>query len=389
MSTRSRRGSALGGTTPISDIVGATRRAASQRFSSFCKGDAKRDPIHKRGGHYPADNHIGIFGRPSRIRYTNLFAREYRKPFRFYLPVYPELSESFERNSQHRRIPFVESDSDDDRLIAESSVRRNQIWDRHQGDYRMKLDIPVFDGHLHIEDYLDWEQAVESFFDYLEVLPERQVKYVACKLKGAAGAWWLQLQQTRQREGKGSVRSWPRMKQLLRSHFLPSDFEQLLYLQYQKCHQGNESVSAYTEEFYRLSARNNLNESPQQLVAHYIGGLKESIQDKLELSSIWSLSQAVNFAYKAEIQLNRTPWNHTVHRMVPNQVSDAAKGLLPTAKPSSVQPQGQAVPAKAEESKPMGRMGQQRDNPYNRLGPSKCFRCFQPGHRSNECPNRK
>lgn len=26
---------------------------------------------------------------------------------------------------------------------------------------------------------------------------------------------------------------------------------------------------------------------------------------------------------------------------------------------------------------------------YHKPSPSKCFRCFQPGHRSNECPNRK
>lgn len=44
---------------------------------------------------------------------------------------------------------------------------------------------------------------------------------------------------------------------------LPSDFEQLLYLEYQKCSQGNRTVGAYTEEFYRLSARNNLHESEQ------------------------------------------------------------------------------------------------------------------------------
>lgn len=84
----------------------------------------------------------------------------------------------------------------------------------------------------------------------------------------------------RRREGKGCIRSWARMKQLLRSHFLPSDFEHLLYLQYQRCQQRMRSVGAYTEEFYRLSARNNLNESPQQLVARYIRGLKETIQDR-------------------------------------------------------------------------------------------------------------
>lgn len=49
----------------------------------------------------------------------------------------------------------------------------------------MKLDIPFFDGHLHIEDYLDWEKSVENFSDYMYIVPEKKVKYVACRLKEA------------------------------------------------------------------------------------------------------------------------------------------------------------------------------------------------------------
>lgn len=52
-------------------------------------------------------------------------------------------------------------------------------------------DISFFDGHLHIEDYLDQEQAKETFFDYMEISQETQVKNTACYLKGATTAWWL------------------------------------------------------------------------------------------------------------------------------------------------------------------------------------------------------
>ncbi|PKU86998.1 hypothetical protein MA16_Dca013945 [Dendrobium catenatum] len=83
----------------------------------------------------------------------------------------------------------------------------------------------------------------------------------------------------------------------------------MLYMQYQHCSQGSRSVNDYTKEFYRLSARNNLNESDNQLVARYIGGLKEAIQDRLELNSVWSLSQAVNYALKVETQLQRQAHN--------------------------------------------------------------------------------
>lgn len=42
---------------------------------------------------------------------------------------------------------------------------------------------------------------------------------------------------------------------------LPSDFEQILYIQHQSCIQGDRTANAYTEEFYRLSTRNNLSET--------------------------------------------------------------------------------------------------------------------------------
>lgn len=77
----------------------------------------------------------------------------------------------------------------------------------------------------------------------------------------------------------------------------------MLYLQYKHCNQGGRPLNDYTKEFYWLSARSNLKESTYQLVARYVGGLKEAIQDKLELNTLWSLSQAANYALKAKLQL--------------------------------------------------------------------------------------
>lgn len=48
-----------------------------------------------------------------------------------------------------------------------------------------------------------------------------------------------------------------------------------IYIQYQYCNQGMISVGEYSEEICCLSARNNLNESINQLIARYIGRLRE------------------------------------------------------------------------------------------------------------------
>ncbi|KAI0499806.1 hypothetical protein KFK09_018014 [Dendrobium nobile] len=301
----------------------------------------------------------------------------------------PELFDSEEDRVSFNPEVFSDSDAD----LGERRPRRYTGRDRHQGEFRVKLDIPFFDGRLHIEDYLDWERSVENFFDYMEIDPEKQVKYVACRLKGGASAWWSQLLQSRRTEGRGPVRSWLRMKQLLRGHFLPTDYEQMLYLKYQHCAQGNRSVSEYMEEFYRLSARNDLNETSNQLVVRYIGGLKDSIQDKLELSSVWSLSEAVNFALKAEIQLGRHLRSSSHRRLFMESDTEAAKppGTALRKTPIVSDNSGSMNPVKpsSDPKAPVKPKFPFKENPYPRPQGLKCFRCFQPGHKSNECPNRQ
>ncbi|KAI0512326.1 hypothetical protein KFK09_012965 [Dendrobium nobile] len=139
------------------------------------------------------------------------------------------------------------SESFDDRQLQFYDHQRKQSH-RCKGpaEFHVKLDLSYFDSHLHIEDYLDCERAVETFFEYMEIPKEKQVKYVACHLRGGASAWWMQLLQSRCREGKGQVCSWPRMKQLLRGYFLPTNLEQMLYQKYQHCSQSNRNVSGYT-----------------------------------------------------------------------------------------------------------------------------------------------
>ena len=106
----------------------------------------------------------------------------------------------------------------------------------HQ-EYKLKFDIPYFNGHMHIEECLDWIQSVESFFDYMDIMKDKKVKLVVYKLKKGAAAWWEQLQTQRCCAGKSLIRFWLRMRQLLKERFLPVDYDQILYQQYQHCQQ--------------------------------------------------------------------------------------------------------------------------------------------------------
>ena len=91
---------------------------------------------------------------------------------------------------------------------------------------------------MNIEDFIDWLANIDKFFDYMGVSEEKRVRLVACRLKGRASAWWETLQTRRVHEGKQPVRTWYKLRQLLKSDFLPLDYEQILFQQYKRCHQG-------------------------------------------------------------------------------------------------------------------------------------------------------
>lgn len=240
----------------------------------------------------------------------------------------------------------------------------------------MKAEIPIFNGNADIEGCLDWLYEVETFFEVMEVPEDRRVPLVAYKLKGGAGAWWHRVQEERTLRGEPRVRTWRQMKSLLKERFLPADYEQILFIQFQNCAQRNRTVSNYTEEFLRLQVRCNLAETEDQQVARYINGLNDAIQDRLMMQQIWSIYQAQALALKAE-RFVRTrkaskapypPYPHTEgsSRRHPNRVEE------------------KNAPPKEKRPIPKQTRGKGKVNE----GP-KCYKCGEEGHISSGCPLRK
>ncbi|KAJ9555907.1 hypothetical protein OSB04_010521 [Centaurea solstitialis] len=243
------------------------------------------------------------------------------------------------------RVHFSSSESEEEEEEEPDNRRRNER------DYRMNADIPSFYGTTGVEEFLDWQIEVDRVFEIMEV-PEHKLN---------------------------------RMKQLMIERFLPEDYEQILYKMYLACNQRSRSVADYTAEFIRLTDRNEIGESDNQKVARYISGLKTSIQDKIGLQTVWSVSEASSLALKAELMEKSARTSNSYRRPNENSnaVTDKEKGGVnprdtnPTHKTNTASPSG----GKPSSSK--------TTNPYAKPMGLKCYRCNQPGHRSNECMNRR
>ncbi|GJX22684.1 reverse transcriptase, partial [Tanacetum coccineum] len=207
---------------------------------------------------------------------------------------------------------------------------------RRNNEFRLKVDISSFNGTLAVEDFIDW------------------------LAEGCASAWWERIQAKRYREGKQSIRTWYRMKQLLQKDFLPPDYEQILFQQYQRCHQGQKTVHEYMVEFMRLAERNDLKETEGQQVAR----VELMLQDK---GTRWDSNRR---GYGGDNYNKTTTKNN--------------KTILEST--SNIE---------RKEDKSVGKRNienkesQKASNPYTKPTSGKCFRCNQPRHRSNECPNRR
>nr|GEY44805.1 hypothetical protein [Tanacetum cinerariifolium] len=202
--------------------------------------------------------------------------------------------------------------------------------------YRVKAEIPNFVGNLDIEAVLDWLYEANKFFDIMEVPDEEQVKVVAYKLRGGAGAWW----------------------------------------------QRKRTVADYTCEFLRLQTHCNLREMDDQAAARYISGLNSSIQERLSLMPIWYVNQSQNMAMKAGRMVFKTGVgfrclnmkNSNTYGIRPNQIQSTIPGT--TTKALSSKASGSGVDKNKESQRV-------NSNPYARPTGAKCFRCGKPGHRSN------
>ena len=85
------------------------------------------------------------------------------------------------------------------------------------------------------------------------------------------------------RKGKDKITKSEQMIAKLKRQFIPVDYELDLLKKMQGLKQTGKSVQEYTKEFYRVLIRTNHAEIDKEKVAHYLNGLRPSIQDEMSL----------------------------------------------------------------------------------------------------------
>jgi hypothetical protein len=94
---------------------------------------------------------------------------------------------------------------------------------------RSRIEVPMYEGNLEVEELLDWVCAMEKYLDYRDIKEDKMVKHAVTRLKGHATLWWDEIQAERRRNGKKKIKSWDRMVAKLKEKFISKDYHINIY----------------------------------------------------------------------------------------------------------------------------------------------------------------
>jgi len=149
---------------------------------------------------------------------------------------------------------------------------------------------------------------------------------------------------------------------------------------------GTRTVTAYTEEFYRLASRCDLVMTEEQQVTKYISGLKYPIQECVILHDVFSVDEAHIKALKVESLQSKAP---PFRRSTPFEKCTSGAGVQPSSITVSRSPARQSTntPTSALATITTANV-KSKENLFAKSGVGKFYTCGRPGHKSNEYPKR-
>jgi hypothetical protein len=107
------------------------------------------------------------------------------------------------------------------------------------------------------------------------------------------------------------------------------------------------------------------------------------------MQTVYTLTEAIALAIKAETQLDKSKAAVVARNSFDNNRAAVNKGKAPMTQPY-LSNTTRGTSSSGGPTKPINIVSLEVApcNPYARPGVDKCYKCGQPGHRSNQCPKR-
>ncbi|MQM16833.1 hypothetical protein Taro_049791 [Colocasia esculenta] len=144
----------------------------------------------------------------------------------------------------------------------------------------MILDVPTFDGSLDPKVYLDWEAAMDRYFQWYDMTDGRRVRFAKMKLLSQAQTYWVNVESLLMQRYQDRIETWDDMKAKLRE---------------------NRPVSEYIAEFDEYLLRCGVHEESAMTLSRFRKGLRQTYQRELFRRNVTTLKYAYQVAHEVEL----------------------------------------------------------------------------------------
>ncbi|XP_051120410.1 uncharacterized protein LOC127244115 [Andrographis paniculata] len=300
--------------------------------------------------------------------------------------------------SSHRDVsPSMSLDAHNSRNSEYSFYERDRTYHR-LGEVdddlsTIRITLPTFGGLRGAEEFLNWTTKCDMAFDCHNYSDGKKFRMAIFEFRDYALTWWEKERRYRERHQRNPIDTLPRLKEIMRRHFVPQNYERDMNIKLQSLVQGSKSVEEYFKELEILMMRLDIDKSESLTEARFIKGLRREIADMVKLHHFLSLREAVDLAIKREEQLKRpTSTEFSSQRKFPTSYvapvvfSTGSKGIVFTKPFNKNMDKGKykIIDKKDEAAKFKGKdFGQQKEKIVT------CYKCHGQGHYAGQCPNKR
>ena len=165
----------------------------------------------------------------------------------------------------------------------------------------------MFKGRDDLEEFLNWESHLDSYFSCFDYSEERKLKFAELKLDGSAKTYWKSILKICAYRYEDRITTSAEMKGRLRTKYAPVNYKSQLIDTWQRIEQRQRSVRDYINEFQELMIAFELDEDQLSIISRFKTGLREDIKVELELREVSTLDEAYKIALRLDEFFKKNP----------------------------------------------------------------------------------